>query len=66
MEFPVVAKNDPTFCSDFCQPFVICRVLRKSELALWVIVIFDSKRRARRPDCLRKAFAEIAIKVERQ
>jgi hypothetical protein len=29
-------------------------------------VIFDRKRRPRRPDCLWKAFAKITIKIEGQ
>jgi hypothetical protein len=65
MEFAVVAEHDPALCSDLGKPFVIGCGLCKLEFAPRIVVILDSKRRARRPDSLWKAFAKVTIKIER-
>jgi hypothetical protein len=64
MEFAVVAEHDPALSSDLGKPFVVGCGLCELELTPRIVVIFDSKRRARRPDSLWKAFAEVPIKIE--
>jgi hypothetical protein len=65
MKFSVVAKNDPALRPDFGEPFVVSCFLRKFELISWIVVIFNGKGRAGRPDSFRKALSKVSIKIER-
>jgi hypothetical protein len=45
-----MAEDDPAFLSYGRQPFVVWRVMLKSELVFGIMVIFDAKRRLRCPE----------------
>lgn len=65
VELSVVAENDPALDPNFGEPLVVRSRLSKLELVLGIIVIFNSKGRACRPDSFGKALSKVSVKIER-